>query len=95
MNIPRDPNEQRKLMNTISEQEVVSIDDIVESSASKLLIFIKKYHLLTEGGYNVQQMGVYKVQQVRVYKVSLFSGSGSGCLFPEVRICIFRGNASL
>ena len=42
MNIPRDPNEQRKLMNTISEQEVVSIDDIVESSASKLLIFIKK-----------------------------------------------------
>ena len=33
MNIPRDPSEQRKLMNTISEQEVVSIDDIVESSA--------------------------------------------------------------
>ena len=42
MNIPRDPSEQRKLMNKISEQEVVSIDDIVQSSASKLIYFRKK-----------------------------------------------------
>ena len=51
-----------------------------DSFRKTVLIFDKRILILQGGGYKVQHVGVYKVQQVRVYKVSLFSGSGSGCL---------------